>query len=372
MQTGDTARHSWRLTDSRMGTHLRDPDESTVVETAGWKPLPQRQEFWQRVWSRNQLRGCPQSTLLTRFVIADRVFQPCCTVNYPQGFPKFIASSFVKVGETGLAHVLLSPGSVETTIAGKRIKGQCNYQSIHLPCVSAHILTFAVDCVTNYPFSDTLKYLVSTETKFSLFVRIPEWAAAGQATVQAGSSTSSIASPDPSTGLFENVVLSGESTIEVKFPNMRIRTVTRDGAIAFYRGPILYASDVDFKQTAHRPVDYANEEPLPDEEIHPGAADYSITPLSEWRYAVDPSTVAVSEDRPLQDGTLPSPLFVRDGPPVSLTVDAYPIDWPLEHGTAAAPPLNPRVDRTSKTKLRLVPFGAAKLHIAQFPIAKLD
>ena len=36
------------------------------------------------------------------------------------------------------------------------------------------------------------------------------------------------------------------------------------------------------------------------------------------------------------------------------------------------PPVDPVVDKSQKVKLKLIPFGAAKLHIAQFPVAKYE
>jgi hypothetical protein len=151
---------------------------------------------------------------------------------------------------------------------------------------------------------------------------------------------------------------------------MEVRTVERDGAVAFYRGPLLYASDIAFTETKSPATDFGSREPLPEDQTHPEAYDAVFEPDGEWQFAVDPSTVTVV--RGDEEGELPNPIFVNDGPPTSLEVEAYPIEWPIANGTAASPPANPIVDPSRKTTIRLIPFGAAKLHIAQFPIAKFQ
>lgn len=162
----------------------------------------------------------------------------------------------------------------------------------------------------------------------------------------------------------------GQTAFSLYLP-MQITTVTRNETIGVYRGPLLYAADIQYSSSSHQPLNWTDRTPLPDSEVNPHARDYVLEATSQWRYAIDPSTLRLQAEHPAAE-VLPNPLFTRDTPPVSLEVDAYPIDWPETLGTAALPPVNPVVDRSTKTTLKLIPFGAAKIHIAQFPVAKFE
>lgn len=151
---------------------------------------------------------------------------------------------------------------------------------------------------------------------------------------------------------------------------MDVHIVTRNETVGVYYGPMLYAADIAYNETAHQPLNWTDRTPLDDSESHPKAMDHVLEPVSPWKFAIDPETISV-DTGPAQDRNLPNPIFSRGGPPVSLYVDAYPIDWPIQFDTAALPPINPEVDPETKTRLNLIPYGAAKLHIAQFPVAKL-
>jgi hypothetical protein len=69
------------------------------------------------------------------------------------------------------------------------------------------------------------------------------------------------------------------------------------------------------------------------------------------------------------DKDLQNPVWTRDAVPVALWVDARLIDWARSSGTAAVPPKNPFVAGNA-TRVRSIPYGAAKLRIADFPVAQ--
>ncbi|KAH9211322.1 hypothetical protein DL95DRAFT_437274 [Leptodontidium sp. 2 PMI_412] len=273
---------------------------------------------------------------------------PCCTVNHPQAYPKYVASAYAKAGKDGVVHMLLGPTKVETSINGKHVK---------------------VDCDTNYPFSSKLKYTITSGTDFNFAVRVPDWASASllKSSIQIGRGKQVPLSPD-SSSLQQISIKKGTTDIIITLP-LEIHIEARNETVGVYYGPLLYAADIEYEETAHPALNWTDRRPLDGSEVDARAQDHVLTPLSAWQFAIDPRTVAV-EKTGRENEALPNPVFARDGPPTALSVDAYPIDWPVEKDTAALPPINPVVDVLKKTKLKLIPFGAAKLHIAQFPVAK--
>lgn len=69
-------------------------------------------------------------------------------------------------------------------------------------------------------------------------------------------------------------------------------------------------------------------------------------------------------DKDLQD-----PVWTRDAVPVALLVDAWLVDWAQSSGTAAVPLQNP-IATGNATRVRLIPYGAVKQRIADFPLLK--
>ncbi|KAG5797381.1 hypothetical protein H9Q69_003556 [Fusarium xylarioides] len=239
---------------------------------------------------------------------------PCCTVNHPQAYAKYVASSYAKINESSVAHILLGPTSVET-----RIK-----------------------------------------------VRIPGWTTPDASIEMNGGRSKRVTTDD--SGLHHETILPGTTTLTLKLP-MEVRIAIRNSSASIYYGPLLFAFDIPYTETHHQPLNWTDRKPLADDEVHPKSHDYVLEPTELWQYAIDPDSIVVKTSTSAVKN-LPNPIFTKDAPPVFLTVDAWKIAWPTDQDTAAWPPIDPVVDKDKKESIKLVPFGSAKLHIAQFPVAK--
>ncbi|PYH89615.1 hypothetical protein BO71DRAFT_413224 [Aspergillus ellipticus CBS 707.79] len=257
---------------------------------------------------------------------------PCCTVNHPQGYPKFVAAAFLRRGENSIAHALLGPMSVTTTTrSGTNVSIVCN---------------------TNYPFAHDLQYTTSATHPFTFLIRLPTWS----------TSTTIILNPSPHTGMQEIPLEPGTSHIHVTFTtDIRVDPRAND-TVSIYHGALLYAIPITYNLTSQRVPGY--------ETAPPNVLNHDLLPTSPWAYAIDPTTLRF---RSMANGTekLPNLLWTL-GAPTSITATVCEIDWPMVDGYAANPPL--KEDRRCVGKpfeIDLVPYGSAKLHMAELPVMRL-
>lgn len=272
---------------------------------------------------------------------------PCCTVNHAQGYPKYAASSYVRQGHSHVIHALLGPTTLDTLIHGQRLK---------------------ISCETNYPFYGILRYTIRSETGFDFSVRIPAWALiSNKSKYRVGQGEWRNLSPTAD-HLQSFQIGSGTTAVEVDLHMVPQVTEPLNGSVAIYYGPLLYALDIEVAAlTSHSPLNWTDRTPLPGADVIPQTRDWVMNPASEWRYSIDPSFITV-ESLNEPGRALPNPIWTREAMPVALWVDVWLIDWEQEMGTAALPPVHPEV-KGKPTRIRLIPYGAAKLHIADFPVA---
>ncbi|KAJ5620478.1 hypothetical protein N7510_004462 [Penicillium lagena] len=272
---------------------------------------------------------------------------PCCTVNHPQGYPKFTTNSWARVGDNGLVHALLSPSTVTTTVAGSDV---------------------SINCDTTYPFGNTLTYTIIAKNDFDFYIRVPSWinTASSELVVNGASS-----SPSPnSNGLHLVAIKTGKTTVKYTI-DAALRTESRsNNTVAVYYGNILYALDVGFQETSSYPHAYFDAtgpgiEDLP----YPELRDYYISNSSTWNVAIDPSTLKYHGMG--KDTTLADPIFAQAAPPNFITVQGCIVTWDLYlDATPEWAPTNTAC-LGGKKEYKLRPYGAVKVHMSELPTVKL-
>ncbi|KAI5927697.1 duf1680 domain-containing protein [Camillea tinctor] len=304
-------------------------------ENQPWsRQLSEQPQMWQNVGPRGNVFGLEPN-------------YPCCTVNHPQAYPKFVANSYVRTGD-GIAHVLLSPSQISTTVNGA-------------------VQNIVAD--TTYPFGLDITYTITAGSDFAFYVRVPSWANPSSTYTGPGSNSKEPISPSGQS-LQKFDIPKGESTISISFqtdPRVEYRA---NNTAAIYYGPLLYSLAIDFNETAIQPWAYDGSGVLDSSTTTEHTHDHIIEPTGEvpWNIAIDPSQIKVVQN---QNQDLPSPVWDYGAPPIELRVAAVEIDWPLAFDSAADPPSQPTL--TGKAfSARFVPFGSAKIHMAHLPVVQLE
>lgn len=252
----------------------------------------------------------------------------CCTANLHQGWPKYCNSLFMQDEGDNMACMVYAPCRVTTS-------------------------TWDIDVQTDYPFNADLKLAVhhAPEASKTLWLRIPQWSNGTTLSVNGESLTC-----DDKKGYF---ALTREwragDVITLTF-GRHVRTERRiHNAVSVYYGPLLMAMT-------------PGEIWMP---IPGGAAsgDWEIRPKKEWNYALDihPQQGLVVRDRQEQhSGEQP---FALEESPVKLRVSAHRLPtWKVVDNSAGPMPNSPAHDALSvQSSVLLVPYGCARLRIAQFP-----
>lgn len=274
---------------------------------------------------------------------------PCCTVNHPQGWPKFLSASYAQAGDNGIAHALLSPGKATVQVKGGQV---------------------TVDCTTAYPFLDQLQYTINAAAPFDFYVRVPEWAGS-QSSIQVGSGQSSSLSPDPSTGMHKLSVGQGETKMTYTLDSAVTTQARENDTVAVYKGALLYALDIANSNTSTYPPKFPDgNSQHPDGYAPAQSKDYMYHNESAWNFAIDPSTLKYyGPDSDSASYALSNPIFAPGATPGYIEVEGCTIDWPLYKGSV--PDYPPTGDARKCTgdaqTLRLVPYAAAKTHMAELP-----
>jgi hypothetical protein len=127
-----------------------------------------------------------------------------------------------------------------------------------------------------------------------------------------------------------------------------------NNAISLKRGPIVYSLNI----REHWKI-------LRGEEPH---ADWAVFPASPWNYALEIDLENPDRSISLVSGQVPTNPFSSENSPVRMFIKGRLLpEWTLERNAASPPPLSPVKSDQPLIELELVPYGATKLRITEFP-----
>ncbi|AFK07990.1 hypothetical protein BG32_11660 [Mesotoga sp. HF07.pep.5.2.highcov] len=257
----------------------------------------------------------------------------CCTANMHQGWPKFVKNLCYKSDDGGLVFGVYGPCKIETSVAGQ---------------------TILIREVTDYPFDDKIEILIDNNADFEipLHFRIPGWATKSEVTLNG-----SAFDPENNEGyLTIKRLWNRGDRVELVFRS-RVRTSKWfKNSLSVEKGPLLFALRLDEKwNTTNKDGEFP---------------EYEVYTTSPWNYAlkVDLKNPEKSFSFIKRTQQLSEQPFDQNLVPVLIEADAAKVEeWSWERNSAGTLPESPVRPEGPLEKVCLIPYGAARLRIAQFP-----
>jgi hypothetical protein len=249
----------------------------------------------------------------------------CCTANFHQGWPKFALSAFMKDRDK-IISVIPVPSALDD-------------EGIN------------IELVTDYPFKNTLKYIIRTDKDFKFVVRIPSFAE--NITIN-GNKTEK--TPEIS---FE--LTAGDNTeIIISFDTLPYFENRPYGLKTVKCGSLVFSLPVEYEKKMHEYVSNNVERKFP-------YCDYEYIPRSTWNFGFADGKLKVNR-KEISD--IP---FSSSAPPVTVTVKMAEIDWGLEDGFESVCAKIPESTEPigEEREMQLYPYGCAKLRVTEIPFVNI-
>lgn len=244
----------------------------------------------------------------------------CCTANLSQGWPKFALSAFY-AGENEIVSAIPMPAVLSC--------GTCD-----------------IETVTDYPFENSVKYIIKAKKDFVFKARIPSFAE----NVKIGC------------GRIENGFLcvgfaaGEEKTVTLSFGTVPHFVDRPYGLKTAECGSLVFSLPVEYEAKMREFEKNGVERKFP-------YCDYEYVPVSDWAFGYADSSLTVEYNG------VPEVPFDSHKPAVTLTARVAPIDWGEEDGYENFCAKLPRSTEPTgdARETELYPYGCAKLRMTELP-----
>ncbi len=267
----------------------------------------------------------------------------CCQHNFGHGWPYFAQHLYFATPDHGLAVVFYA----DSTVTAKVGQG----------------VEVRLEQSTHYPFAESISFQLhaSAPTSFPLYVRVPGWCDAPIVRIN-GTALDVAGRPDHFIVL-DRTWVDGDQ-IELTLPmyvSLRRWPANHD-SVSVDRGPLTYSLQIGERYVRHGGTD---EWPA-----------WEIYPTSPWNYGLvlndaNPAASFQVHTRPWPDNEMP---FTHEGTPIQLVGQGKRIpQWQRDKlGLVGLLQQSPVTSDQPTEMITLIPMGAARLRISQFPVIGSD
>ncbi len=255
----------------------------------------------------------------------------CCTANMHQGWPKFTASTWMATADKGLVAVVLAPTEVNTVVNDVPVR---------------------IVEETEYPFAENVTIRVEPARPVAFPITLPVSPYTSETVIRVnGAAQRNLAS-----GQFYRIARewTAGDVIQIKMPFPVMVGTGYRSSVYVTLGPLLFSLDIGERW---KKLERKGE-----------TADWEVDPTTPWNYGLIIHPADPQSAFTINRGQMGNQPFSPEGTPVSLTAKGVRIrSWKLVDNSAGPLPQSPVKESGGAETLKLIPYGAAKLRITEFP-----